>query len=424
MLPRASLLLGVAWALSASAQDILVDTQSLVPLKAVSVQNRPRPEYDPIGIALGSFQVSPQLTVGESYDDNVYATDTNTVSDRLTTITGSTTIATQGTSPSLSATGGFTSQTYARNHLENYLNWNAGASFSDELVEYRTAVSASADLSRNHVAREDPSFPATATAPPGFDTRGGLVDLKRYFAIGNLDFSASFHNLDFNAAQLPQGVMFSQDFKDRNELILDFRGNFLVGPTTSAFVRAVHKSLDYTQDSQVDGLNRDSTTDTIAGGSSFQVTDLMRGEVGVGVLHLHNHDPAQGRQTTLAFRANLEMYLTQLLTGTLTVERTTGPADITGSSSYISTNETARLDYELRRNIILSANYSRMRRLYTGLDDDETTSEGGVSGLWLINRTLKFNLGYTLSRRTSPLQAFLGQNYTERVIEASLEVAL
>jgi hypothetical protein len=43
---------------------------------------------------------------------------------------------------------------------------------------------------------------------------------------------------------------------------------------------------------------------------------------------------------------------------------------------------------------------------------------------WLLNRSLRADLAYTLSRRTSPLQAFLGQNYSERVVEATLELAL
>jgi hypothetical protein len=37
---------------------------------------------------------------------------------------------------------------------------------------------------------------------------------------------------------------------------------------------------------------------------------------------------------------------------------------------------------------------------------------------------MTLNFGYTLSRRTSPLQTYLGQNYTEKVVEASVAFAL
>jgi hypothetical protein len=89
------------WVSQARAQDVLAENQDLVPLKAVSVQNRPRPEYDPLGILLGAVRVSPQLTIGESYDDNIYATDTGKVGDRVTTLTGSVGVQSPGQRPPL-----------------------------------------------------------------------------------------------------------------------------------------------------------------------------------------------------------------------------------------------------------------------------------------------------------------------------------
>jgi hypothetical protein len=395
----------------------------LVPLKAVSVQNRPRPEYDPLGILLGAVRVSPQLTIGESYDDNIYATDTGKVGDRVTTLTGSVGVQSPGQRPSLAASGGFTSQTYARNSLENYLDWNGGVSVADGLG-YRTSLSARATAARNHLAREDPSFPAIAVAPPGFDTRGALLEVRHDLARGNLDLNASFQSLSFNDAQLPQDVSLPQSFKDRNEVLLDLRGNFLVGPTTAAFLRVVHRALNYKRSTQASDFDRDATTDNLGGGATFQITNLMRGEIGIGVLHLKTHDAAQGNQTTLAYRSSLEIYLTQLMTATLTAERTTGPADIPGSSSFVGTTLTAGLDYELRRNLILSTSFSRFQRAYTGIAASETTSQGDVKARWLLNRSMTLNFGYTLSRRTSPLQTYLGQNYTEKVVEASVAFAL
>jgi hypothetical protein len=405
------------------AQDVLAENQDLIPLKVIGVRNRPRPEYDPLNIPLGAFRLSPQLTVGESYDDNIYASNTAVAGDRITILTSKASVQSVGQHPSVSVSGGFTSQTYAHNTLENSLDWDGGASLADGLG-YRTSVNAGATVVRSHLAREDPSSPTMAIEPLSFDKRGALLEVRHDFPRGNLDLHAELQSFEFHQARLPGDVRLSEGFRNRNELTVDLQGNFLAGPSTSAFVRVVHDQQNYQRDSQQDDLDRDAITDTLAGGTTFQLTNLMRGELGIGVLHLRNHDPRQGRQTTLALRSNIEMYLTQLLTATLTVERTTGPADIAGSSSYVGTSVTAGLDYELRRNLILSADVSRFRRAYTGIDAGATTSQGGIKAYWLLTRSLKARLGYTLSRRTSPLETYLGQNYTERVVGATLELTL
>src|SRR6266699_1072721 len=46
-----------------------------------SVVERPRPEYDPLGIRFGSFFLYPRAELDEVYNDNVFATKTGTKSD-------------------------------------------------------------------------------------------------------------------------------------------------------------------------------------------------------------------------------------------------------------------------------------------------------------------------------------------------------
>jgi hypothetical protein len=384
---------------------------------------RARPEYDPLGVTVGAFRLSPSLTAGESYDDNIYAVDDNPTSDFLTLVKGGTGVQWLGQHPSISANAGFSSLTYAHNSAESHLDWNGGLSISEPLI-YRTVVGADALVARTHSTRDDPSIPVTAVEPPSLDTRTGILDVLHEFAAGTVHLSETFRNFDYNAARLSDHSTLSQNFKDRNEIVLDFRSDFAVGRTTSAFLHYIHTMEEYRADEAADGLDRNSTIDTVAIGSSFAVTNLMQGELAVGALRLRNHDPRQGGQTTVAFRGHLDIYLTQLMTGTLTFERTTGTADIVGSASFVETDASAGLDYELRRNIILSGNVSWAHRHYTGLDVSASTSSGALKALWLLNRDMKLNLAYTLAHRNSPLQTYLGQNYTDRVASLSLDLAL
>jgi hypothetical protein len=50
----------------------------------VSVTERGRPEYDALGVRLGSFIVNPQLTTSIGYSDNVFNDNSNKKSDVYT----------------------------------------------------------------------------------------------------------------------------------------------------------------------------------------------------------------------------------------------------------------------------------------------------------------------------------------------------
>lgn len=54
--------------------------------RGATVAERPRPDYDPIGVRLGGFLLFPDLSVSESYNSNIFATDTNKRDDFITTI--------------------------------------------------------------------------------------------------------------------------------------------------------------------------------------------------------------------------------------------------------------------------------------------------------------------------------------------------
>ena len=66
---------GAAWGQDADAED-----------PNVTVQDRERPDFDPLGIRAGSFLVFPELSVEGGYDSNVFATDDAEEDDLFSTI--------------------------------------------------------------------------------------------------------------------------------------------------------------------------------------------------------------------------------------------------------------------------------------------------------------------------------------------------
>jgi hypothetical protein len=72
---------GVLFALFATAAWAQDEVQ-----RGDTVTTRARPDYDPLGIRLGSFLLFPQLGVQESYDSNIFATNTREKGDFITSI--------------------------------------------------------------------------------------------------------------------------------------------------------------------------------------------------------------------------------------------------------------------------------------------------------------------------------------------------
>ena len=69
--------LGAPGMLAAQQNQTAVDD----PDPNVTVQERPRPDYDPLGIRAGSFLIYPSLTVSGQYDSNAFTTKDNEESD-------------------------------------------------------------------------------------------------------------------------------------------------------------------------------------------------------------------------------------------------------------------------------------------------------------------------------------------------------
>lgn len=400
-----------------SAATSLVVAQDLLPEKSVGVRDRPRPEYDPLGIRVGLLHLSPKLTIGESYDDNVFATESNEANDLITKVASDVSLQSRGRIP-WSLSGGISSGTYAEYSHENYVDWRGGLALA-QAFGARTQTVLSASMARNHESPGDPAFPASVIERPDFTTKRAELELSRELGFGRLKFSANIESSDYNDARTVDGAELDQDFRDRNVWELNLRNDFSVGPNTALFIRLLHRQQQYDKTDEVSGVDRDAATDAIYGGAAIWISNLVRGEVGVGVQEVDNADPSQADSRSLAFDGNLEFYLTQLLTATLQAQRSSGAADIAGSSSYVATVIGVKLDYELRRNVILAASFSHSERDYSGLDSNDTSSLSAVSAQWLLNRHARLNFTFSMVDRDYALRT-TGRSFTQDVFSADL----
>jgi hypothetical protein len=404
-----------------SAQ-LSVAAQDLLPEKSVSVRDRPRPEYTAPGVAWGPFRLRPELTIGAAHNDNVFATEADPVGDRITTLAGSVAAQSQGPRLPISLYAAVDRGAYKDNPLEDYVDWTGGGSVTYALPR-QTNLTVDAEVVRQHESRSEPSFPSEAVEPPEFRTRGLAIELSHDFGSGSLAFAFDRESFAFKDVLLADGTVADQDFRDREVSAYQLQGNLVLGPSTAIFVRALNQKRSYRKDSAISTLNRDATTRGLYVGAIFDLTNLMRGEVGLGVLDLNNADPTQRDRRSTALTSGVDIFLTQLITARIAVARSSAAADIIGIASYVGTSASLNLDYEIRRNVILSATVEQSQRDYSGVDEKDTINLVTIGGKWLLNRHARLEVSYAMTDQKWSVVA-LGREYDDQLISVSAILAL
>jgi hypothetical protein len=311
------------------------------------------------------------------------------------------------------------SGSYSDHPLEDYSDRGTGGSISHRFAN--TSVGVDGDYTLTHEVRSDPSFPADAIEQPRFSRRSAVLDVSQAFPAGSLSFKGDLASFDYDSVRTVDGEL-DQSAKNHDLDSFTLEGGFLVRHSASAFIRFVQVQQRYPAMSQA-SFDRDAATNTLLGGVTLDVTNLIRGELAVGTLHVDNADPRQEDSRAFTVNSNIEFFVTRLVSATLIVEHNSGAANLPGSATYVATRGSFRLDYEIRRDLLLTAQANRSRRNYSGIDQTETIASAGLSARWLLNRHMNLEVSYaTVDRHWPPGQGI--ESYTADVVSLGLNLAL
>jgi hypothetical protein len=372
--------------------------------RTVSVLQRPHPDYQAIGIHTGGFLLYPKLTASGEYDSNIFATKAAAVSDGVFRISPELDLNTTWSRHSLQAYARGVFNQYAQNSNQNTTDYAFGA--LGQLDVLRSAqLNGGFDISRYTEPRtsagsEGQRFPVQYLLDSAYFS--GAKEFNRLRLSGRFDWRKfNYENREGNAPQ---------DDRDRTILLGTARADYALSPDTALFVEVAANNRDYRLSSSpiVDGVpefpgfvDKNSHGYQVLAGANFELTNLVRGEVGLGYLQQNYKSSAFDDVSGLGARGQLEWFPSQLATVTLTGSRTVEDAEIVGASSYISTNFGAQLDYELRRNLILSATGAYGHDDYKGLDRTDKRYSAGLSATYYFRRGVGFTLAYNHTKQDS-----------------------
>ncbi|PHR94193.1 MAG: hypothetical protein COA69_00930 [Robiginitomaculum sp.] len=362
----------------------------------VSVKDRPRPEYDSGGVQVGAFTYSPQLVTNVEFDNNIFATDTNKINDIIIVVQPSVGVQSTWAVHSLSLAADVDHREYTDFGTETVTNYGLSG-------DGRLDITGSASLGAG-VAYRKASEPRTssgavnrAAEPVRYDTKSAYISGS--YETGRTKFTglASLGNYDYDDVDLIGGGNADQDFRDQDETNIEGRAAYAISPATAVFARVRYQRQDYAST----GVQRDQDGYTLDVGADFDLTDLVRGEIGIGYLERSFKNPAFDKISGFGFSGNLEWFASPLVTVGANVDRSIRAAALAASPAYTATSFGSSVDYEWRRNIILSAGATISEDKYEAIDRLDKRHSLYVGANYLLNRYVGFSANIVNSHQKS-----------------------
>ena len=382
------------------------------------VRERSKPEYSPLGISLGAFEVLPSLRVTPEYDSNIYASSSDAQSDFITTIAPSIVATTDWSRNELDAHAGVVSRLYASHGSEGTTDFDIG---SGGRLDLSQGSDLTASLGYEHLTepRTSEATVFSARTPVEYNlltsNAGALQTLNRF----QFNETVSYSRYSFNNNETFGGQPLPLDYRDDQQVTLSGRAAYAYDPNISFFIQGSHNERPYVHVDPSISLDRSSSGYEVTVGTNLQLTHLMKGELQVGYLQQDYKSSEFHTVAGPAAHGQIEYYVSPVITLTADVDRNIIDTADPVSVSALQTRGGIEADYEFRRNIILSARVAYEDDDYSGVDREDGRSTLSFSGSYLLNRGMSLSATYSYLNVDS-IGADRGLNYEVNVLSLSL----
>lgn len=406
---------GAGTAYATDAPGVNGDTSAKMTDTRGNVRYRARPGYDAVGIHAGGFTVYPQASVTGKYDDNIYATDTDTKGDFITELSSSVAVNSNWSRHALNFNAGIAKSFYNSHSGENRLDWNVGANGRLDVTR-DTLINGALSYQKLHEDRGDPNSPGSSSEPVPYKLFTASADVDQRFNRMTAQLSGMLNDYNYDNVASTSGGLIDQDFRDRKEYTEGLKLGYDVSPDTNVYVKGSLNQRKYDQNPPVVALNRDSKGYAAVVGSDFRLSNLAQGGIYAGYQKQTYDDPTLSDIDGLSYGANVEWYVTPLTTVTFNADSTINET-VTAASGYLSQSVGARIDHELLRNVLLNARVGYQNDDYTGISRTDDIVNAGFGADYLLNRNFSVNVGYDYTKRDSSV---LGSDYSRNIIGLTL----
>jgi hypothetical protein len=337
--------------------------------ESVSVRERARPEFDPLGVRLGAFTLHGNLDGAITQTDNLFADPVIEEDDTIYSLGAHARLNSNWSRHAIGAEAGFVSVTHDEFSSEDHETSYAGLRGRLDIGR-SSSVGVAARVSHEVEPRSDPDAGGVGTPLSEYDRTSFTVTGQHTFNRVRVSAAAWQNESDYDDAQ---------NFRDFESTGGSVRVAVAASPRIGIFAQASADERDYENDPTLSSDGR-----TYLAGAAIDFTDLMEGEIGLGYFEREyaNGDSSDG----FAAYGNLEWYITRLTTISANASRNSEEVVSRTAEPYVITRFGARVDHELRRNIILTAGAQFANRDFLADDREDDHINYDVGADWILNR--------------------------------------
>lgn len=393
----------------AHAQDTLFKREA-----NVGVLERPRPGYEALGVRAGAFLLYPSVTFRVEHDNNLYA-EPDGVSDVILSVAPNLDLRSDWGRHAVSLSLDANIKRHDKYASEDSDTWGiAGKGRLD--VSRSTIIEGRASYADRVESRATSDYEVEPIHPIEYTTDAIGVTARHDFARARLIATADLVGFDYDDAQSITGGVIDEDYRDHTEADISAKLALAISPATAVFAEVGAQERSY--DGSL-GRNRDSSGFTGLVGVDMELTRLVTGEASVGYISQDFDDPTYDDISNPHFRVRFDWYPTELITVGLTATQRVIDSSLEDSPAYVNRKVELRADYELLRNLIITAQLQGGDEDYRGIDRRDRRYGAGLSANYLMNRTVGVSVRYKYETVESS-GADRGQGFDDQSVSLAL----
>jgi hypothetical protein len=388
----------------ALAQTGLYPTE-LTPPERVSVLQRPRPEYSPVGARIGDFFLYPSAEADGYWDSNVYYAP-HAKSDFYTSLRPGAALESDWGTNQLDFLANAEVRRFATQVSENQTNYSLASNGRLDILhgEY---LDGGLEFQNNHEERYAPSSIPTQLHPTEYQESSGALKFVRERGIVGLQLNGNVNYYTYNNVFTTTGTQLRETDRNRVEISGGPKVTYQIVPGYHAFIAGSANDRVYEHTFDVNGLKRSSHGFEVDVGTDVLITQLITGEVYVGYLRQEYDDSRLPTISSPGFGGSLLWNVTESTSIRANASRTIQEVDLfntTAAASVTSALQSAvgvEVEQEVLPNVLLTGGGSFTSDDYQGTSRTDNTVEGDLGVTYLLNRMWSTGLSVAYQNRSS-----------------------
>lgn len=365
-------------------------------LPGTTVRARRRPEYQAPGIQVGGFTFHPQLAAALAYDANVYVEEKARDDIVASGLVGFDLASDWGRHRA--AFSGFVRRrqfaTYTSEDATTYRISGQGLYDASKFLVF------SADASRERILLERSAVEEVSAQafPTLYDFTKGQLGARVDYGRTRINATAGINKTHFDDNVSITGTPTDQSFRNYR----GYGGSLLVEHSIAG-QQSVYIQLDGEVrrfDTAAARLRSDGYTLNLIGGLRGELTQLIRGHLGLGMIRVAFDDPTAPTLTGFTVDAQLDWLVRERTTVSLTAGRELRTVAQQDARSALLTSINLRIDEEVRRNLIVSIAVRRQQTDFVGDERRATLTGATLTGEWSLDRNWTVRPQISYLRRT------------------------